>query len=526
MALKLATEFLMPGGTFVTKVFRSKDYNKLMWVFNQLFTKVEATKPPASRNVSAEIFVVCRGFKAPQKLDPKFLDPRSVFEELPDPTPNAEAKIFHPEKRKRQREGYDDDATFYNEASAMEFVETSDPLQMLSSTSRITWTDEASKKLRFKEATTKEIVACCEDLKVLGKKDFRSLLKWRLTMRDDLGLSAKKQEKVAEPTETVTITEDDQITAEMSRLSAQEQATKKRERRKLNERKQKEITRMQLGMLTPHELGMEQDAMDSDEIFGLKKAEQNGAMAGLLSGAVPEESDEEMDSMDIDEDYDTDDEVNDLEKQLDVMYNQYQERKAETNAKYKAKRAREEVEEWNGIDESSGVKQNGDASSSDSESEFENDVNNPVDTLLTSLGPRLDARSKGKLSQRAALFFDQPDFEGIDLDEPEETSDLKEQFPQEAAENGVDSVEAEKVNELGDSASDDGFEVVPAAEPDQDPWNDDSDDEKSPAKPSKSVTNPFSNQTRHRYSNCGSNDTSPPTRNRPKNQSGDDRRVL
>jgi AdoMet-dependent rRNA methyltransferase SPB1 len=81
-SLKFATEILEANGMFITKVFRSKDYTSLIWLFNQFFNKVEATKPKASRDTSAEIYLVCIGYKAPKEIDSKLFEPNFIFEEV------------------------------------------------------------------------------------------------------------------------------------------------------------------------------------------------------------------------------------------------------------------------------------------------------------------------------------------------------------------------------------------------------------------------------------------------------------
>lgn len=331
-SLKLATDFLIEGGTFVTKVFRSRDFNNLMWVFNQLFTKVEATKPPSSRNVSAEIFVVCRGYKAPKRVDPKFLDPRTVFEELPDPTPNNEAKVFNPEKKKRQREGYEEGNYLqFKEVPVSEFIETMDPIQMLGSLNRLSFTEKRGGDLAIAAIaklpeTTTEIRACCEDLRVLGKKEFKRLLKWRLSVREKFGLTVKKkdQKKDKEGVETAEVTpmdEELQLEEDLERMRDQEKLEKKRLKRKDNERKTKEITRMQLNMGAPMDIGMEQEG---EAMFALKSIEKQDALSRVTKGKmniVVEHEEDRRKDVDVGgEEEESDPEEDRLEEELDDMY--------------------------------------------------------------------------------------------------------------------------------------------------------------------------------------------------------------
>ena len=137
-AVKVATQVLRKGGIFITKVFRSKDYNSLLFVLNHLFNKVEATKPPASRIQSAEIFVVCQGYKAPDDIDPKFLDPKFAFEEVEDEQEKENiTSLKKLLETKRNRGGYGDRTSLYDETDLIEFLESQDPYTFLSTYNKV-----------------------------------------------------------------------------------------------------------------------------------------------------------------------------------------------------------------------------------------------------------------------------------------------------------------------------------------------------------------------------------------------------
>jgi AdoMet-dependent rRNA methyltransferase SPB1 len=526
-SLKLATEFLAPGGTFVTKVFRSKDSAKLEWIFKQLFNRVQQTKPPSSRNVSAETFYVCRGFKAPKHIDPRFLDPKHAFAEVEEAAVNNEAKVFNPEKKKRKREGYEeDDWTQFHEAPASEFIQTQDPIKMLGSLNRLHFRQEGNGDVALAALdklpeTTDEVRECCSDLKVLGRKEFKLLLRWRLKARERFGFRQKKTDHTAVADETTaagtadaaegavgeevamveSMDDEMRLQEEIQKMKDMQSKAKRKERRKENERKQKEIVRMQMGLVTPTEIGIDAATMHGeDSVFKLRDIDKAGIAREITRGRMhtlvePEKQEESEEEIEEDEDGDA------LEAQLDSMYEMYQERREDRDAKARAKRARKDAnadhdDEFEGFDDDKGAET--DASSDaglveDDDDDFSTDDEDVE--LLNELRPK-EEKKPGALSGRAASFFQQDIFKDLgELDEEEHEEEEHEEEEAAEVEQRDSAVEvssaspplkAEKSKKVKiaepivePDEDDDDIEEVAAASDDEEDWE--SGDEKPPA---------------------------------------------
>lgn len=485
-ALKLAVENLTPGGTFVTKIFRSRDYNNLMWIFQQLFDKVEATKPPASRNVSAEIFVVCKGFKAPKKMDPRLLDPKEVFEELAPATVNNESKVFNPEKKVRKRDGYaEGDYLLYHTMPLLEFVRNEEPINTLGTLNKLVEPekdDHEWKICRKLKGCTPELLECIKDLKVLGKKDFKLILKFRKQARDLLGLD---EEEVKQEIEVEPLTEDQQIDKELQQLSDKQKQKNKRLKKNSNEAKQKEIQRMQMSMLTDMNIGIEAAQLGSESLFNLKLAEKSGKLDDLARGKkkmIFNSEDLLRDNdIHIDEDAergegDLENELDELEAQLDDMYSTYQERRAERDANYRAKKLRGDVddEKWEGIKSD----EEDEGEEKDYDMEVDSDSDSDDDEHIKSL---VAEKKTDGLSRSAKVFFASDSIFGEMGDEElmQQMAGKKEEVQAQAQDNKKDS--KVKLQAKDDSDSDSGddsesdFEIVPAEKELDDDEDSDSD---------------------------------------------------
>jgi AdoMet-dependent rRNA methyltransferase SPB1 len=140
---------------------------------------------------------VCRDFLAPKHIDPKFFDPKHVFKDLASSAPieelskmataQAQINVFQPEKRRRKRDGYaEGDYTLFKKAGAAEFIRGPDAISFLGTTNKITFETEEEKEWLALGITTADVKANCEDLKVLGKGDFKTLMKWRTALREEV----------------------------------------------------------------------------------------------------------------------------------------------------------------------------------------------------------------------------------------------------------------------------------------------------------------------------------------------------
>ena len=131
------------GGSFCTKVYRSTDYNALMWVFQQLFEEVQAMKPNSSRSQSSEIFIICLRYTAPRSIDPKLLDPNHVFKEVKDPG-LQKVDVLHKKYdklNKRHRTGYDESLGILltSKVTVTDFVYSKDAVRLLTDHNEIVY---------------------------------------------------------------------------------------------------------------------------------------------------------------------------------------------------------------------------------------------------------------------------------------------------------------------------------------------------------------------------------------------------
>ena len=297
----------------------------------QLFQKVEATKPLASRSQAAEIFVICQGYKNPSYIDPKLLDPKYALKQIDDEdtlknnTINSLKAMF---AKKKSRAGYNTDTLFIVK-SFKDYIECSNPFKFLFETNKIKIeTDDCKKYLNVVQKMPKDYLLYFDDLQVLGKKEMEELIIWRNKIRTKLNLSRKennmeKEEKKEEDKKEKDVNEemDEEIKKyEKQRKKRLEAQKKKQEKIELSNKKAFILQEDQ-----PHDNDVEND----DELYEyMQKNDIDIENLEEPKAEEEEEEDEEKDSKEINySDLTEDDYIDMMNEDIEENKRLYQEEK-------------------------------------------------------------------------------------------------------------------------------------------------------------------------------------------------------
>ncbi|KAK6120927.1 hypothetical protein DH2020_045328 [Rehmannia glutinosa] len=466
-SVKLATELLAPKGTFVTKVFRSQDYTAVLYCLRQLFEKVEVDKPQASRSTSAEIYLIGFKYKAPAKIDPRLLDVKHLFQGGKEPPKVID--VLRGTKQKRHRDGYEDgDTTLRKLCSASEFIWSDTPLDILGSVASITFSDPACLSIKDHTLTTEEVKALCEDLRVLGKQDFKHLLKWRILMRK--ALSPEKA------TSTTTIVEheskedeDERVLTEMEELTNAMERKKKRAKKLVTKRQAKEKARKALGKQTD----VIEDGYTDMELFSLSSMKGKKDLvavdnneydddAGGIGNSESEEShdeDEENTGSDLDSEEERKRYDERVEKLLDEAYEHFVAKKE--GSTMQRKRSKQAYSKDDQLLE--GGDNNMYHSDQDSDNEKGDQEANPLMVPLAENVPTQDEIAAQWFSQD--VFMDADEHEELEKDDSDDEMHLERpvENPRISLEEPVSQKKITKLPSVQSSRNvDDGFEIVPA----------------------------------------------------------------
>ncbi|XAR59555.1 27S pre-rRNA (guanosine(2922)-2'-O)-methyltransferase [Bertholletia excelsa] len=505
-SVKLATEFLAPKGTFVTKVFRSQDYSAVLYCLRQLFEKVEVDKPAASRSASAEIYILGFKYKAPAKIDPRLLDVKHLFQGGKEPPKVVD--VLRGTKQKRHRDGYEDGATVLRKVcSAADFVWSETPLDILGSVTSITFEGPDCSTIKDHTLTTEEVKALCDDLRVLGKQDFKHLLKWRMSVRKALSPSHKAtptttdfEDQNKDNEDKKEENEDEKLLNEMEELTYEMDRKKKRAKKLIAKRRAKDKARKALGM----QVDAMGDGYTDHELFSLSSIKGKKDLAAVDTveyedepGNVADSEDEETrgeqlesSSSDLDSDEERKRYDEQMEEILDHAYESYMvKREGSTKHRKRAKKIHSEESELleDGDDE--------DMIHSDQDSENDQGDNeaNPLMVSLDDEAPTKEEIARKWFSLDVFDDADEPDkLEKSDSEDEMEVNEARNQFSLQKASNKNEMQVGEpaktkknKVQEVKTIKAEDDFEIVPAPATDSssdDSSSDESDDEDVDAK--------------------------------------------